>query len=101
MKKGRPGIQLWCMCRREDEKEMENLLFTHTTTWGLRVYEPRRVTLERELVTVETEYGPVRAKRSVGELRKEKPEYEDMAKLARERNVSIAEIAKAVSRVSK
>ena len=60
MKKSRPGILLTCMCRREDEKKMVELLFRHTTTLGVREHISRRFTLKRREETVETAYGPVR-----------------------------------------
>ena len=60
MKKSRPGILLTCMCRREDEEKMVELLFRHTTTLGVREHISRRFTLKRREETVETAYGPVR-----------------------------------------
>ena len=58
MKKSRPGILLTCMCRREDEEKMVELLFRHTTTLGVREHISRRFTLKRREETVETAYGP-------------------------------------------
>ena len=66
MKKSRPGILLTCMCRREDEEKMVELLFRHTTTLGVREHISRRFTLKRREETVETAYGPVRKKISQG-----------------------------------
>ena len=56
MKKSRPGVLLTCMCRREDEEKMVELLFRHTTTLGVREHISRRFTLKRREETVETAY---------------------------------------------
>ena len=68
-------------------------MLRHTTTIGVRCQTVRRYTLAREAVTVETPYGPVRGKRSHGYgVDRVKPEYDDLAALAREKGVSIREI---------
>lgn len=95
MKKNRPGIQLWCMCRAEKLEAMKSLLFRHTTTWGLRVNETKRFILERRTETVETAYGPVRVKSSFTDgVKKTKIEYEDLARIARDNGISFAEASK-------
>lgn len=94
MKKSRPGFLLTCMCRSEQREEMLRLLFLHTTTLGIRENVCNRYTLERTMQTVETEYGPVRVKRVSGwGIEREKTEYEDLAAIARERGVSLAQAA--------
>jgi len=92
MKKSRPGIMLTCMCRAEQRDEMLRLLFRHTTTLGVREYACARYTLQRSLRTEETEYGPVRIKRAEGwGTVREKAEFEDLARIARERGISLRE----------
>lgn len=99
MKKSRPGVLLTCMCRMDDREAMVKLLFTHTTTLGVRESECNRYTLERSQETVQTEYGPVRIKRSSGwGVQREKPEYDDMAALAKEHGVSLDAVKKAVEK---
>ena len=93
MKKDRPGVLLACLCPPEREAEFARLMLRHTTTIGVRCQTVRRYTLAREAVTVETPYGPVRGKRSHGYgVDRVKPEYDDLAALAREKGVSIREI---------
>ena len=93
MKKGRQGQQLCCMCRDGQLEEMKALLFRHTTTWGLRVYRPRRFVLERRTESVETPCGPVRVKSAEADgVRKAKAEYEDLARIARETGMSLAQV---------
>jgi len=93
MKKGRPGIILTCMCRVSDREKMLHLFFLHTTTLGVREYSCRRYGLEQKRLVRQTPLGAVRFKQSEGYgVRREKPEYEDLAELARRTGCSIAEI---------
>ena len=93
MKKNRPGVLLTCMCRPSDREKMVGLLFRHTTTLGVREAVFRRYTLSREEKTAETEYGPVRVKVSTGYgVTRRKPEFEDLAKIARETEKSLSEL---------
>lgn len=93
MKKSRPGVVLYVMCRSEEKQKMVSLLFRHTTTLGVREQTYRRYTLSRTVDTVRTAYGKVRRKLSSGYgVSREKYEYEDVARIAREQGMSFAEI---------
>lgn len=93
MKKNRPGTMLRVMCAAADREKMAELIFRHTTTLGIREEEIRRRTLERRVETVETDLGPVRVKRATGYgASRQKIEYEDLARLAREQELSLAEV---------
>lgn len=97
MKKSRPGIMLTCLCRPEEGEKMARLLLRHTTTLGIRETRCKRYTLERSLEERETEYGPVRVKRSEGfGVSREKQEYEDLCRIARERGLSLEEVRKLI-----
>ena len=97
MKKNRPGILLTCMCRPLDREKMVELLFRHTTTLGVREASFRRYTLSRESRTVQTPNGDVRVKVSTGYgVTREKPEFEDLAKIARETGNSLLELQKSI-----
>lgn len=92
MKKNRPGQLLACLCRPEDETAMAALILRHTTSFGLRSVKKQRHILERSFSTVETPHGPVRLKTGAGQgSNKDKPEYEDLARIAREQNLTLAE----------
>lgn len=94
MKKGRPAVLLTCLCRLEDREKMARLLFRHTTTLGVRETLCRRYTLSREQHTVDTPHGPVTVKTASGwGVSRSKPEYEDLARIAREQGISLAEAA--------
>jgi uncharacterized protein (DUF111 family) len=97
MKKGRHGLQFTCICNNEMKDKMVTLIFKHTSTLGIRENTCRRYTLQREQTEVQTKYGTVRVKTSSGfGVKKSKPEYEDMAKIARENGVSIQDISKEI-----
>ncbi len=93
MKKNRPGVTLSVLSKSEDEANMRDLIFKHTTTIGIRVEKCKRYTLRRKIVTEQTKYGPVRKKITSGyDVTREKYEYEDLAKIAKENQVSIQEL---------
>ena len=97
MKKNRPGILLTCMCRPLDREKMVELLFKHTTTLGVRESAFRRYTLSRESKTIQTPDGDIRVKVSTGYgVAREKPEFEDLAKIARKTGKSLSELQRSI-----
>ncbi len=93
MKKSRPGTVLHVMCAESVKDKMVELIFKHTTTIGIRENISRRYTLARSIQRVQTPYGEVRKKISEGYgVTREKYEYEDLARIARERGLSIREV---------
>lgn len=93
MKKSRPGMLLCVMCRTEDKENMVRLLFQHTTTIGIRENNFRRYTLDRSVEIVQTPYGEIRKKISTGYgITRQKYEYEDLAKAARDYQTSVSQI---------
>lgn len=92
-KKNRPCFLLTCLCRPEDEHRMAELIFRHTSTVGLRRAPKDRYTLSRCMETTDTDAGRVRVKHSEGfGIKKRKPEFEDLVKIADETGLSIQEI---------
>ena len=97
MKKSRPGVLITVLCREEQKEAMVRLMLKHTTTLGIREFPCRRYTLSRTTETLDTPYGVVRKKVSFGYgVRREKFEYDDLAKIAREQALSIAEVLKKI-----
>ncbi len=93
MKKDRPGTLLCCLCPPEREGEFAALMLKHTTTIGVRCQTLRRYTLAREAVTLDTPYGPVRAKRSHGHgVDRIKPEFDDLMEIAEREGMAVGEI---------
>ena len=97
MKKGRPGIQLTVLADPNKETELTELIFSETTTLGIRRLPVQRHVLERRTDTVQTPYGPVRVKiADIGGKQRITPEYDDCARIAREKQVPILDVYKAV-----
>ena len=94
MKKSRPGIQLTTLCAPEHLRRIEEVLWRHSSTLGLRRNLWQRSTLRRETHTVHTPWGPVRVKVAfLGDERiRCKPEYEDCRRIAEANNVPLAEV---------
>ena len=91
MKKNRPGVLLSVLCAAEQRAALNEMLFSETTTLGVRAYEVERRALQREVVTVETQYGPIDVKvaRLNGHVVKEMPEYEQCRQAARAAEVPL------------
>jgi uncharacterized protein (TIGR00299 family) protein len=89
MKKSRPATLVSVLAEPPLVDALSEVLFRETTTLGVRVTEVSRRCLEREWREVETQWGTVRVK--IGRLGDEvvnvAPEYEDCARLAREKGV--------------
>lgn len=98
MKKSRSGVILACLCRLEDKDRMASLILKHTTSLGVREYICRRYALSRSSSVIDTPLGQARVKTSVGYgVAKSKPEYEDVAEIARKNNMSVQEVLLALS----
>ena len=97
MKKSRPAYALSVMCKAEQEEELIKIIFKHTSAVGLRRSELDRVIMDREPVTVETEFGTVKANKfSYEDIEKTSLEYADAKRLADEKDISINEIYKTI-----
>ena len=93
MKKNRPGVMLSVLCRREQHDALLQCLFRHTTTLGVREILCPRYPLERSFRKADTPWGEVTVKRSKGwGIEREKPEFEDLARIAREQDLSLREV---------
>jgi uncharacterized protein (TIGR00299 family) protein len=93
MKKSRPGFLLSVLTDEEKKEKMISLIFSLTSTIGIRETLHDRHVLERKTEEVETGYGIVRKKISHGYgIKKEKFEYDDLAAIARKENLSIKEV---------
>ena len=98
MKKNRPGYLLHVLCAEEQRSCMEELIFLHTTTIGIRRYPVQRTCMNREIVTRETPWGVVRMKRcSIGGIRRDYPEYEDVRRICEKQNAGFTEVYRALA----
>jgi uncharacterized protein (DUF111 family) len=94
MKKGRPGVVLHIICEEEAEEAIKKVVFTESTSLGIRVFPFKKETLSREFETIDTEFGKIRIKRSFynGVEVSVKPEYDDCREIAAEKNLPLKEV---------
>lgn len=94
MKKSRPGFLLTCMCRESLREEILRIIFLHTTTLGVRENICNRYTLRREIEIRDTADGQIRRKTASGwGTKREKYEFDDLARIARQKGISLARAA--------
>lgn len=99
MKKHRPGVLLTAICDDARREKLEAILFGETATFGIRRTRAERSKLHREATTVDTPWGPVKAKRGWRPgFEIVTPEYDDCARLARETGVALRAIYEAARR---
>ena len=94
MKKGRPGIILNVICETEKAEQVKNIIFTESTSLGIRTFPFRKDTLVRKFESLQTEYGKVTIKRSFYKDKEVscKPEYEECKKIASEKGIPVKEV---------
>jgi uncharacterized protein (TIGR00299 family) protein len=94
MKKGRPGIVLNVLCEAESADTLKQIIFTESTTLGIRTFPFRKETLVRKFVTIDTIYGEVKIKRSYYNEKEVscKPEYDDCKRIASEKGIPLKEV---------
>jgi uncharacterized protein (TIGR00299 family) protein len=94
MKKNRPGMLLTVLSKPEDAPRLTQIIFTETSTLGVRRREEQRQTLARKWVNVVTRWGDVRLKIASmnGTITHYAPEYEDCKKIAAENHVPLKSV---------
>ncbi len=94
MKKNRPGMLLTVLCHPGDAAKLQKLIFTETSTLGVRRREEQRQILHRNWTTVSTRFGNVRLKVASmnGAVTNYAPEYEDCRRIAMEQNVPLKSV---------
>src|SRR5258708_23693040 len=101
MKKNRPGMLLTVLCKPEDATKLTQLIFTETTTLGVRRRDEIRQTLARRWESVVTQWGEVRIKIASmnGTVTNYAPEYEDCRRIAGEHHVALKTVIQEAARV--
>ena len=94
MKKNRPANILSVLCNQEVVEQLEEIIFTETTTLGIRKYNVEREVLERKFDKVTTRFGQVTIKYAFrnGKLLKFTPEYEECRLIAENTNTPLIQI---------
>jgi pyridinium-3,5-bisthiocarboxylic acid mononucleotide nickel chelatase len=98
MKKDRPGHHVTVLFTADAEDAIERVIFRRSSTFGYRIRTIERRTLDRESIVIQTAVGACRVKigRHRGEVVQVRPEYEDVAALARATGFPMHEIEAAV-----
>ncbi len=94
MKKGRPGVLVTVLARPEQAEALRRIWWRQGTSLGVREQLQQRWALPRSSRELATPLGPVRLKQvelPEGE-RRSKPEFEDLADLARRHVLPLAQV---------
>jgi uncharacterized protein (DUF111 family) len=97
MKKSRPAWMLCALCLPQDVVAAERIMFSETTTFGIRRSNLQRTKLQRRHETVETPYGPIRIKigHRGGQVLTASPEFGDCRQAAASHNASLRQVIQA------
>jgi hypothetical protein len=100
MKKNRPATLLTVLCKPEDANKLSQLIFTETTTLGVRRRDEVRQALARRWENVRTPWGEVRIKIASmnGTVTNYAPEYEDCRRIAAEHHVPLKTVIQEAAR---
>jgi len=100
MKKNRPGMLLTVLCKPEDSDKLTRLIFTETTTLGVRRRDETRQVLARRWESVATPWGEVRIKIGSmnGTVTNYAPEYEDCRRIAAHNNLPLKTVMQEATR---
>jgi len=94
MKKNRPGNILTVICEEQNKENILKVIFSETTTLGIRINYAERRKLERKVENFKTSLGEVKVKLGVlnGRVMNFSPEYEDCKKIASEKGLSLRKV---------
>jgi uncharacterized protein (TIGR00299 family) protein len=97
MKRNRPATMLGVMVDEDKLDPALGILFSETTTIGVRMYPVERRKLDREEGAVDTVYGPVQVKiaKLAGRVMNVAPEYRDCLRIAKEKNIPLKDVYQA------
>lgn len=103
MKKNRPGVIVSVLASPESKDALLEMLFAETTTIGVRTAKVARISLDRRFETVNTRFGECRVKIAMrnGRVKNAMPEYEDVRRLALEKNVPFRIVWEAASEAAR
>jgi uncharacterized protein (TIGR00299 family) protein len=94
MKKGRPGCMLNVICETGNDEVIKRIIFTESTSLGIRTFPFRKDTLSRKFDKISTRYGEVTVKRSFYKGREVscKPEFEECRRIAVENGIPVKQV---------
>ena len=94
MKRSRPGTVVTALCPRDKVPDLSRVLFEESSTIGVRWTEVSRTRLDREVVTIVTDYGPLpfKVSRLSGRVVTITPEFADVVRLAQAKSLPVREV---------
>jgi uncharacterized protein (TIGR00299 family) protein len=94
MKKNRPGTLVTILAKPDRRQQIVGVLFSETTTIGVRYREMERECLDREMVSIETAVGSIRFKvaRRAGAIVNAAPEFDDCIRAAGQHRLPVKEV---------
>jgi uncharacterized protein (TIGR00299 family) protein len=97
MKKGRPGILLSVMASKQKMDDVASIIYSQTSTIGLRIHPLGRRKLPRREVELKTSFGTIRAKSVVRNGRDTiVPEFDECKRIAEKTGRPVLEIMRAI-----
>jgi pyridinium-3,5-bisthiocarboxylic acid mononucleotide nickel chelatase len=92
---------LTVLTRTEDRDRIAQLIFTETTTIGLRIRDEQRYVLPRRIISVHTQWGNVSMKlATLGDaVANCAPEYEDCRRIAAQHKIPLKHVMQEVIRI--
>jgi uncharacterized protein (TIGR00299 family) protein len=101
MKKNRPAVKISVLASPGLSDTIKSIIYTNTTTLGIRSYPVTKDVLERKFIPVSTEWGKVTIKASYyrGKLLHAKPEYEECRRIAHEFGLSLKEVYQTINTI--
>ncbi len=101
MKKGRPGILLSVLVNESKLDDILKVIFTQTTTLGVRIFEIKRKKLKREQKEIDTPFGKVKFKIAILENSERLvPEFEECRRIAEEKNIPLIQVYKILEAIA-
>ncbi len=98
MKKGRPGFLLTVLMSEPALEKISNVIFSQSTTLGLRIQTIRRSKIHRDVKTFSTSLGDVKAKESSVDGKKRiTAEFEECKRIADEKGLPLAEVMQRIN----
>ena len=91
MKKNRPATLLSVIAEPRHRQKLSEIIFKETSTLGLRYHLVSRMILKREMKKVKTRFGEVTVKiiEQLDGSRRAVPEYDDLKRIARAKNIPL------------
>jgi len=102
MKKNRPAQMLSIIVYEQNLKEILEVLFSESTTLGVRIKEVKRLKLTQANFIAETKYGKIKVKVGIfkEDIKTIAPEYQDCQKIAQQYQVPLKEIYEEAKKVA-